>query len=74
MLNHPATWHLNEGVHPRRMRHSAHPSPVPFGNFETADDVPHYRPVQHPVAALGRDPGRGCVAGHAGPLVTRLVV
>lgn len=37
MLNYPATWHLNEGFQPRRMRHSAHPSLVPFGNFETAD-------------------------------------
>lgn len=37
MLNYPATWHLNEGFQPRRTRHSAHPSLVPFGNFQTAD-------------------------------------
>lgn len=37
MLTYPATWHMNAGFEPVRMRHSAHPSLVPFQNFETAD-------------------------------------
>lgn len=37
MLTYLATWHLNEGFEPRRTHHSAHPSLVPFQNFETAD-------------------------------------
>ena len=37
LLTYPATWHLNEGWEPKRTRHSAHPSLVPFQNFEAAD-------------------------------------
>ena len=37
MLTYPAVWHLNAGFEARRMRHSAHPSIVPFQAFETAD-------------------------------------
>lgn len=37
MLNYVGSWHLNEGFEPQRTRHSAHPSLVPFGAFETAD-------------------------------------
>lgn len=38
LLNYPAAWHLNGGFVPERTHHSAHPSLVPFQNFETADD------------------------------------
>jgi crotonobetainyl-CoA:carnitine CoA-transferase CaiB-like acyl-CoA transferase len=37
LLNYPATWYLNEGWTPSRSRHSAHPSLVPFQNFEASD-------------------------------------
>ena len=37
MLTYPATWHLTEGFEPVRTKHSAHPSLVPFQNFETMD-------------------------------------
>lgn len=37
MLNYQATWHLTAGHMPARTRHSAHPSLVPFQNFQTAD-------------------------------------
>ncbi len=37
LLSYPATWHLTAGFTPVRTRHSAHPSLVPFQNFETAD-------------------------------------
>ena len=37
MLTYPATWHLNGGFEPTRTRNSAHPSLVPFQNFEAAD-------------------------------------
>jgi crotonobetainyl-CoA:carnitine CoA-transferase CaiB-like acyl-CoA transferase len=37
LLSYPATWHLTAGFTPARTRHSAHPSLVPFQNFETAD-------------------------------------
>ncbi|MEV4596977.1 CoA transferase [Amycolatopsis sp. NPDC049253] len=37
MLTYLATWHLNRGFEPGRTHHSAHPSLVPFQNFETAD-------------------------------------
>lgn len=37
LLTYPATWHLTAGFEPERTRHSAHPSIVPFQNFETAD-------------------------------------
>jgi crotonobetainyl-CoA:carnitine CoA-transferase CaiB-like acyl-CoA transferase len=37
MLTYPAAWYLNGGPEPRRTRHSAHPSIVPFGAFPTAD-------------------------------------
>lgn len=37
MLTYPATWHLNEGFEPVRTARSAHPSLVPFQNFETSD-------------------------------------
>jgi crotonobetainyl-CoA:carnitine CoA-transferase CaiB-like acyl-CoA transferase len=37
MLTYPAVWHLNGGFTPVRTRHSAHPSLVPFQNFQAAD-------------------------------------
>ncbi len=37
LLTYPATWYLNEGWTPQRTRHSAHPSLVPFQNFQAAD-------------------------------------
>ena len=37
LINYPATWCLTAGFVPARTRHSAHPSIVPFQNFETAD-------------------------------------
>jgi len=37
MLSYPATWHMNGGYEPVRTPHSAHPSLVPFQNFETRD-------------------------------------
>lgn len=37
LLTYPATWHLNGGFEPARTPRSAHPSLVPFQNFETAD-------------------------------------
>ena len=37
MLTYQATWHLNGEFQPRRTSHSAHPSIVPFGAFETSD-------------------------------------
>jgi crotonobetainyl-CoA:carnitine CoA-transferase CaiB-like acyl-CoA transferase len=37
MLTYPGVWHLNAGFEPRRTRHSAHPSVVPFQAFEAAD-------------------------------------
>lgn len=37
MLTYPATWHLTEGFEPVRTKNSAHPSLVPFQNFQTAD-------------------------------------
>jgi crotonobetainyl-CoA:carnitine CoA-transferase CaiB-like acyl-CoA transferase len=37
MLTYPATWHLNGGFEPVRTARSAHPSLVPFQNFQTSD-------------------------------------
>jgi crotonobetainyl-CoA:carnitine CoA-transferase CaiB-like acyl-CoA transferase len=37
MLTYPAIWYLNAGTLPQRTRHSAHPSLVPFQNFQTSD-------------------------------------
>ena len=37
LLAYPATWHLTRGYTPERTPHSAHPSLVPFQNFETSD-------------------------------------
>lgn len=37
MLSYPGVWHLNAGYEPRRTRHSAHPSIVPFQAFEASD-------------------------------------
>jgi crotonobetainyl-CoA:carnitine CoA-transferase CaiB-like acyl-CoA transferase len=37
MLTYVGTWHLSRGYLPSRTTHSAHPSLVPFQNFETAD-------------------------------------
>ena len=37
LLNYPATWYLNRGWVPQRTRNSAHPSLVPFQNFEAED-------------------------------------
>jgi len=36
-LSYPATWHLNEGFGPRRVRRSGHPSLVPSEMYETTD-------------------------------------
>lgn len=37
MLTYPATWHLTGGFEPIRRANSAHPSLVPFQNFEASD-------------------------------------
>jgi len=37
LLTYVGTWYLTAGVEPRRAPHSAHPSLVPFQNFQTAD-------------------------------------
>jgi crotonobetainyl-CoA:carnitine CoA-transferase CaiB-like acyl-CoA transferase len=37
MLTYPAIWSLNGDFEPKRTRHSAHPSLVPFQAFETSD-------------------------------------
>jgi crotonobetainyl-CoA:carnitine CoA-transferase CaiB-like acyl-CoA transferase len=37
LLTYPATWHLNEGWEPERLSRSAHPSLVPFQNFQASD-------------------------------------
>lgn len=37
LLTYLGTWHLTSGYQPVRSRHSAHPSVVPFQNFQTAD-------------------------------------
>jgi crotonobetainyl-CoA:carnitine CoA-transferase CaiB-like acyl-CoA transferase len=37
LLTYPAAWYLTEGFVAGRTHHSAHPSLVPFQNFETAD-------------------------------------
>ncbi len=37
LLSYPATWHMTAGFEPQRTSHSAHPSLVPFQNFQTAD-------------------------------------
>lgn len=37
LLTYLATWHLTTGYSPQRTVHSAHPSLVPFQNFQTAD-------------------------------------
>lgn len=37
MLTYVATWYLSAGIQPQRTRQSAHPSLVPFQNFETSD-------------------------------------
>lgn len=37
LLTYVATWHLNRGYVPARTANSAHPSLVPFQNFQTAD-------------------------------------
>jgi crotonobetainyl-CoA:carnitine CoA-transferase CaiB-like acyl-CoA transferase len=37
LLSYPATWYLTAGSTPQRTSHSAHPSLVPFQNFQTAD-------------------------------------
>ena len=37
LLTYLATWHLSAGYAPARTAHSAHPSLVPFQNFETSD-------------------------------------
>jgi crotonobetainyl-CoA:carnitine CoA-transferase CaiB-like acyl-CoA transferase len=37
LLTYVGTWQMNGGFEPVRTRHSAHPSLVPFQNFETAD-------------------------------------
>jgi crotonobetainyl-CoA:carnitine CoA-transferase CaiB-like acyl-CoA transferase len=37
MLTYPAIWSLNGNFEPRRTRHSAHPSLVPFQAFEASD-------------------------------------
>lgn len=37
LLSYPATWHLTADFEPQRKARSAHPSVVPFQNFQTAD-------------------------------------
>jgi crotonobetainyl-CoA:carnitine CoA-transferase CaiB-like acyl-CoA transferase len=37
MLTYPAIWYLNAGTVAKRTKHSAHPSLVPFQNFQTSD-------------------------------------
>lgn len=37
LLTYPAVWHLNRGWVPQRTPRSAHPSLVPFQNFEASD-------------------------------------
>ena len=37
LLSYPAAWYLNAGYEPVRTSHSAHPSLVPFQNFEASD-------------------------------------
>ncbi|HEX2738315.1 MAG TPA: CoA transferase [Acidimicrobiia bacterium] len=37
MLSYPAVWHLTAGFEPVRTAQSAHPTLVPFQNFQTAD-------------------------------------
>lgn len=37
MLTYPGVWHLNADFEPKRTRHSAHPSVVPFQAFQAAD-------------------------------------
>jgi len=37
MLSYPAAWHMTGGYEPVRTPHSAHPSLVPFQNFQTHD-------------------------------------
>jgi crotonobetainyl-CoA:carnitine CoA-transferase CaiB-like acyl-CoA transferase len=37
LLTYVGTWHLNRGFEPVRTAHSAHPSLVPFQNFQTSD-------------------------------------
>jgi crotonobetainyl-CoA:carnitine CoA-transferase CaiB-like acyl-CoA transferase len=37
LLTYLATWYLSAGVLPSRTHHSAHPSLVPFQNFQTSD-------------------------------------
>jgi len=37
LLSYPGTWHLTAGYIPVRTHYSAHPSLVPFQNFQTAD-------------------------------------
>ncbi|MFQ5932326.1 MAG: CaiB/BaiF CoA transferase family protein, partial [Nitrospiraceae bacterium] len=37
LLSYPATWHMTAGFEPQRTSRSAHPSLVPFQNFQTAD-------------------------------------
>lgn len=37
MLSYPGVWHLNAGYEPKRTRHSAHPSIVPFQAFQASD-------------------------------------
>jgi crotonobetainyl-CoA:carnitine CoA-transferase CaiB-like acyl-CoA transferase len=47
LLSYPATWHLTAGFTPQRTTHSAHPSLVPFQNFQTADGwIVVYAPKQ----------------------------
>lgn len=37
MLSYPGVWHLNADFEPKRTRHSAHPSIVPFQAFQASD-------------------------------------
>ncbi|WP_426518083.1 CaiB/BaiF CoA transferase family protein [Diaminobutyricibacter sp. McL0618] len=59
MLTYPAIWNLNGDFTPRRTRHSAHPSLVPFQVFQVADGwivvaSPKEKFWQRLAAALGR--------------------
>lgn len=59
LLSYPATWHLTAGFEPQRTVRSAHPSLVPFQNFQTADGwivvaCPKEKFWQQLTSAIGR--------------------
>jgi crotonobetainyl-CoA:carnitine CoA-transferase CaiB-like acyl-CoA transferase len=69
MLNYLATWNLTAGHQPKRTRQSAHPSLVPFQNFETADGwivvaCPKEKFFDRLLVALGLEEVRGDARFH----------